>query len=110
MQITTQNYKQLTAAQLNKFTSKQIAQYNAVVAAANAAMQKNKKPPYYKQQQTTIMQLAKSIARLQYDMRISSNTKTQYIENMFNSYLQHAHTDKYLLQCINENSTGVVNV
>jgi len=35
MQITAQNYKQLTAAQLNKFTSKQIAQYNAVVAAAN---------------------------------------------------------------------------
>ena len=110
MQITTQNYKQLTAAQLNKFTSKQIAQYNAVVAAANAAMQKNKRPPYYKCPQTTIMQLAKSIARLQHDQRISSCTKTQYIENMFNSYLQHAHTDKYLLQCINENSTGIVNV
>ena len=110
MQITTQNYKQLTAAQLNKFTSKQIAQYNAVVAAANAAMQKNKKPPYYKQQVTKIQQLAKNIARLQHDQRMCSSLKIQYIENMFNSYLQHAHTDKYLLQCINENSVGIVNV
>jgi len=110
MQITAQNYKQLTAAQLNKFTSKQIAQYNAVVAAANAAMQKNKKPPYYKQQVTKIQQLAKNIARLQHDQRMCSSLKIQYIENMFNSYLQHAHTDKYLLQCINENSVGIVNV
>ena len=74
--------------------------YNAAVA----------KPPYYKQPVTTIKQLAKNIARLQHDQRIGSCTKTQYIENMFNSYLAHAHTDKYLLQCINENSAGIVNV
>ena len=74
--------------------------YNAAVA----------KPAYYKQQVTTIQQLAKNIARMQHDQRMSAQAKTQYIENMFNSYLQHAHTDKYLLQCINENSVGIVNV
>ena len=110
MQITTQNYKQFTAAQLNKFTSKQIAQYNAVVAAVNKAKQAAKRPPYYNCPQTTIKQLAKNIARLQHDMRISAQTKNVYVENMFNSYLQHAHTDKYLLQCISENSVGIVNV
>ena len=110
MQITTQNYKQLTAAQLNNLTQQQMQQYNAIVNSVNKAKQAAKRPPYYKCPQTTIKQLAKSIARLQHDQRISNCTKTQYIENMFNSYLQHAHTDEYLLQCISENSVGIVNV
>ena len=110
MQITQNNYKQLTVAQLNNLTPQQVQQYNAVVTAVNAAKQAAKKPPYYKQQQTTIKQLANSVARLQHDQRMCSSLKTQYIENMFNSYLAHAHTDKYLLQCINENSVGIVNV
>ena len=104
MQITTQNYKQLTAAQLNKFTSKQIAQYNAVVAAVNKAKQAAKRPPYYKCPQTTLKQLAESVMRLQHDMRISAQTKNVYVENMFNSYLQHAHTDAQLLANIKSNS------
>ena len=70
----------------------------------------NAKPAYYKQPVTTIKQLANNIARLQKDIRMGSSLKTQYIEDMFNSYLQHAHTDKYLLQCISENSVGIVNV
>lgn len=74
--------------------------YNAAVA----------KPAYYKQPVTTIQQLANNIARLQHDQRMCGSLKAQYIENMFNSYLAHAHTDKYLLQCINENSVGIVNV
>ena len=74
--------------------------YNAKVA----------KPAYYKQPVTTIQQLAKNIARLTHDQRMCYSLKTQYIENMFNSYLAHAHTDEYLLQCISENSVGIVNV
>ena len=70
----------------------------------------NAKPAYYKQQVTTIQQLVNNIARLQHDQRMCSSLKAQYVENMFNSYLQHAHTDKYLLQCISENSVGIVNI
>ena len=54
--------------------------YNAKVA----------KPVYYKQPVTTFVQLFNNIIRLQYDSRISGSTAAQYIENMFNSYLQHS--------------------
>ena len=104
MQITQNNYKQLTAAQLNNLTQQQMQQYNAVVAAVNKAKQAAKRPPYYKQQQTTLKQLAESVMRLQHDLRISASTKNAYVENMFDSYLQHAHTDAQLLANINSNS------
>ena len=51
---------------------------------------KNAKPVYYKQNVTTFVQLFNNIIRLQYDSRISGSTAAQYIENMFNSYLQHS--------------------
>jgi len=53
--------------------------YNAAVA----------KKCYYKQPVTNFTQLFNNIIRLQYDSRISGSTAAQYIENMFNSYLQH---------------------
>jgi hypothetical protein len=46
------------------------------------------KPVYYKQSVTNIQQLFDNIIRLQYDTRMDGSTKAQYIENMFNSYLQ----------------------
>ena len=52
--------------------------YNSTVA----------KPPYYKQPVTNIQQLFDNIVRLQYDSRMDGHTKAQYIERMFNSYLQ----------------------
>ena len=55
---------------------------------------KNAKPVYYKQNVTTFVQLFNNIIRLQYDSRISGSTAAQYIENMFNSYLQHAQTQQ----------------
>ena len=58
--------------------------YNAAVA----------KKCYYKQPVTNFTQLFNNIIRLQFDMRISSCTKAQYIENMFNSYLQHSQTQQ----------------
>ena len=48
----------------------------------------NAKPPYYKQTVTNIQQLFDNIVRLQYDSRMDGHTRAQYIENMFNSYLQ----------------------
>ena len=58
--------------------------YNAAVA----------KKCYYKQPVTNFAQLFNNIIRLQYDSRISGSTAAQYIENMFNSYLQHAQTQQ----------------
>ena len=58
--------------------------YNAKVA----------KPVYYKQNITNFTQLFNNIIRLQYDSRISGSTAAQYIENMFNSYLQHSQTQQ----------------
>ena len=58
--------------------------YNAAVA----------KPVYYKQPVTNFTQLFNNIIRLQYDSRINDSTAAQYIENMFNSYLQHAQTQQ----------------
>ena len=58
--------------------------YNAAVA----------KKCYYKQPVTTFVQLFNNIIRLQYDSRINDSTAAQYIENMFNSYLQHAQTQQ----------------
>ena len=58
--------------------------YNAAVA----------KPAYYKQNVTSFTQLFNNIIRLQYDSRISGSTAAQYIENMFNSYLQHSQTQQ----------------
>ena len=58
--------------------------YNAAVA----------KPVYYKQPVTNFTQLFNNVIRLQYDSRISGSTAAQYIENMFNSYLQHAQTQQ----------------
>jgi UDP-glucose 4-epimerase len=58
--------------------------YNAAVA----------KPAYYKQNVTNFTQLFNNIIRLQYDSRISGSTRAQYIENMFNSYLQHSQTQQ----------------
>ena len=58
--------------------------YNSAVA----------KPAYYKQNVTNFTQLFNNIIRLQYDSRISGSTAAQYIENMFNSYLQHAQTQQ----------------
>ena len=55
---------------------------------------KNAKPVYYKQNVTTFVQLFNNIIRLQYDSRISGSTAAQYIENMFNRYLQHAQTQQ----------------
>ena len=104
MQITQNNYKQITVAQLQKMPQQQQQQYYAVAAAARAAAQKAKRPPYYKCAQTTLQQLAESVMRLQHDSRISAQTKNVYVENMFNSYLQHAHTDAQLLANINSNS------
>lgn len=104
MQITQNNYKQITVAQLQKMSQQQQQQYYAVAAAARTAAQKAKRPPYYKCAQTTLQQLAESVMRLQHDMRISAQTKNVYVENMFNSYLQHAHTDAQLLANINSNS------
>ena len=49
---------------------------------------KTAKPVYYKQNVTNIQQLFDNIIRLQYDSRMDGSTKAQYIENMFNSYLQ----------------------
>jgi len=49
---------------------------------------KEAKPPYHKQPVTNIQQLFDNIVRLQYDTRMDGSTKAQYIENMFNSYLQ----------------------
>ena len=46
------------------------------------------KPVYYKQPVTNIQQLFDNIIRLQYDSRMDGRTRAQYIENMFNSYLQ----------------------
>ena len=46
------------------------------------------KPVYYKQTVTNIQQLFDNIVRLQYDSRMDGHTKAQYIERMFNSYLQ----------------------
>ena len=48
------------------------------------------KPVYYKQNVTNFTQLFNNVIRLQYDSRISGSTAAQYIENMFNSYLQHS--------------------
>lgn len=109
MQITAQNYKQLTAAQINNLTQQQMQQYNAIVNSVNKAKQAAKRPPYYKQQQKTLKQLAESVMRLQHDLRISAQTKNVYVENMFNSYLQHAHTDAQLLENINSNSNLLKN-
>jgi len=64
--------------------------YNAKVA----------KPVYYKQPVTNFTQLFNNIIRLQYDSRISGSTAAQYIENMFNSYLQHAQTQQQH-NCVN---------
>jgi hypothetical protein len=58
--------------------------YNAAVA----------KKCYYKQPVTNFTQLFNNVIRLQYDSRISGSTAAQYIENMFNSYLQHAQTQQ----------------
>ena len=58
--------------------------YNSTVA----------KPVYYKQPVTNFTQLFNNIIRLQYDTRISSSTAAQYIENMFNSYLQHSQAQQ----------------
>ena len=55
---------------------------------------KNAKPVYYKQPVTNFTQLFNNVIRLQYDSRISSSTAAQYIENMFNSYLQHSQTQQ----------------
>ena len=104
MQITQNNYKQITVAQLQKMSQQQQQHYYAVAAAARAAAQKAKKPPYYKQQQTTLKQLAASVMRLQHDLRISASTKNAYVENMFNSYLQHVHNDNALLATIENNN------
>ena len=104
MQITQNNYKQITVAQLQKMSQQQQQQYYAVAAAARVAAQKAKRPPYYKCPQTTLKQLAESVMRLQHDLRISAQTKNAYVENMFNSYLQHAHTDAQLLANIKSNS------
>ena len=46
------------------------------------------RPVYYKQPVTNIQQLIDRIIRLQHDSRMDGHTKAQYIENMFNSYLQ----------------------
>jgi len=46
------------------------------------------RPVYYKQPVANIQQLFDNIVRLQYDTRMDGSTKAQYIENMFNSYLQ----------------------
>ena len=64
--------------------------YNAKVA----------KPAYYKQPVTNFTQLFNNIIRLQYDSRISGSTAAQYLENMFNSYLQHAQTQQQH-NCVN---------
>ena len=104
MQITQNNYKQLTVAQLNNLTKQQVQQYNAVITAVNKAKQAAKRPPYYKQQQKTMQQLAQSVMRLQHDLRISAQTKNVYVENMFNSYLQHVHKDNALLATIENNN------
>ena len=64
--------------------------YNAAVA----------KQCYYKQPVTNFTQLFNNIIRLQYDTRISSSTAAQYIENMFNSYLQHSQTQQQH-NCVN---------
>lgn len=61
--------------------------YNATVA----------KPAYYKQNVTNFTQLFNNIIRLQYDSRMSAQAKAQNIENMFNSYLQHAQAHKHVL-------------
>ena len=58
--------------------------YNAKVA----------KKCYYKQPVTNFTQLFNNIIRLQYDSRINDSTAAQYIENMFNSYLQHSQTQQ----------------
>ena len=55
---------------------------------------KNAKPVYYKQPVTNFTQLFNNIIRLQYDSRINDSTAAQYIENMFNSYLQHSQTQQ----------------
>jgi len=103
--VTHANYLQFCNSNaIQKMTQQQMQQYNAVVAAVNKAKQAAKRPPYYKQQQTTLQQLAESVMRLQHDLRISAQTKNVYVENMFNSYMQHAHTDKQLLAAIKSNS------
>ena len=58
--------------------------YNAAVA----------KQCYYKQPVTNFNTLFNNIIRMQFDSRISSYTKAQYIENMFNSYLQHSQAQQ----------------
>ena len=64
--------------------------YNAAVA----------KKCYYKQPVTNFTQLFNNIIRLQYDSRINDSTAAQYIENMFNSYLQHSQTQQQH-NCVN---------
>ena len=70
--------------------------YNAAVA----------KKCYYKQPVTNFTQLFNNIIRLQYDSRINDSTAAQYIENMFNSYLQHSQN---LQQHITPSVTSVKN-
>jgi len=70
--------------------------YNAAVA----------KKCYYKQPVTNFTQLFNNVIRLQYDSRISGSTAAQYIENMFNSYLQHSQN---LQQHITPSVTSVKN-
>ena len=101
--VTHANYLQFRNSNV-KLTQQQFKDYNAVNSAINAAKQAAKKPPYYKQQQTTMQQLAKSVMRLQHDLRISTQTKNVYVENMFNSYLQHVHKDNALLATIENNN------
>ena len=52
---------------------------------------------YYKQPVTNIQQLFDNIIRLQYDTRMDGRTKAQYIENMFNSYLQVARMHVHVI-------------
>ena len=55
------------------------------------------RPVYYKQPVTNIQQLFDNIIRLQYDTRMDGRTKAQYIENMFNSYLQVARMHVHVI-------------
>ena len=55
------------------------------------------RPVYYKQPVTNIQQLFDRIVRLQYDSRMDGHTRAQYIENMFNSYLQVARMHVHVI-------------
>ena len=71
----------------HKHTQETHMPYNSTVA----------KPVYYKQNVTNIQQLFDNIIRLQYDSRMDGRTKAQYIENMFNSYLQVARMHVHVI-------------